>query len=294
MRRGLWSIAVAGAVIVAHPAAAKDALPLEPSSQWVLNYDDDSCALRRTFKDGEDLTYLELRRFAPGTSLQTMVASSRMKARNPADIRYRFGDEGEWDDLRALTLNMDGELKSGVLFESSIASPSALQSEGDMRGAPPDWRSIEHAAVGGVRTFALRGAFSKQMNLQLGPMTAPIDALNDCIDELMTHWGIDVEAHKTLTRQATPIDMQAAARMVGYPPKMVARSMPGLVNVRLAIDEEGQITGCHIQMPLSDPDFEESSCADIQHAFEFSPALDKDGKPIPSYWVTKVVFQIGY
>ena len=45
-------------------------------------------------------------------------------------------------------------------------------------------------------------------------------------------------------------------------------------------------------MPLSDPAFEESSCADIQHAFEFEPALDKDGKPMPSYWTTRVVFTL--
>ena len=44
---------------------------------------------------------------------------------------------------------------------------------------------------------------------------------------------------------------------------------------------------------LSDPAFEESSCADIQHAFEFEPALDKDGQPLKSYYVTSVRFQIG-
>ena len=63
--------------------------------------------------------------------------------------------------------------------------------------------------------------------------------------------------------------------------------------MRLDVDETGGITACHIQMPLSDPAFEESSCADIQHALDFDPALDKDGKPIASYWVTKVYFQIG-
>jgi len=78
--------------------------------------------------------------------------------------------------------------------------------------------------------------------------------------------------------------------MMDYPPAMLRKSMPGLVNVRLAIDEAGRITACHIQMPLSDPAFEESSCADIQHAFDFEPALDKDGKPIASYWITRVVF----
>lgn len=80
--------------------------------------------------------------------------------------------------------------------------------------------------------------------------------------------------------------------MMDYPPKMLRRSMPGLVNVRLAIDERGLITACHIQMPLSDPEFEASSCADIQHALEFDPALDKDANPIASYWITTVIFSL--
>jgi TonB family protein len=96
-----------------------------------------------------------------------------------------------------------------------------------------------------------------------------------------------------LTRPAVPLDFAAASSMVGYPPKMLRRAMPGLVNIRLAIDESGRVTACRIQMPLSDPEFESSSCADIQHAFEFEPALDKDGKPIASYWITRVHFEIG-
>ena len=118
-------------------------------------------------------------------------------------------------------------------------------------------------------------------------------ALNDCIDELMTHWNIDVEAHKTLTRPALPVNLPEVGSMIDYPPMMIRQNLQGVVNIRLAIDEAGRITGCHIQMPLSDPVFEESSCADIQHALDFDPALDKDGQPIKSYYVTSVRFQMG-
>jgi len=290
MRFNLWTITLASILsgVVAPPASAKD---LAPTSVWALDYADDSCALRRSFGEGRDHTYLEFRRFSPGTLLQTTVASGRMRARNPADISFRFGD-GEWSEQRAFSLVMEAPLKGGVLFTSTIVDPSDQAIDGDMPDANIDWRSIEQAATDGKRTLRLRGAFASELNMQLGSLRAPINALNDCIDELMTHWGIDVEAHKTLTRRPTPIDMAAASRMVGYPPKMAAKGMPGMVNVRLAIDERGMITGCRIQMPLSDPEFEASSCADIQHAFEFEPALDKDGDPIASYWITRVVFQI--
>jgi TonB family protein len=80
--------------------------------------------------------------------------------------------------------------------------------------------------------------------------------------------------------------------MMDYPPKMLAKGMPGVVNVRLAIDERGNVAGCSIQMPLADPAFEKSTCADLQHALEFEPALDQNGKPVASYWVTLVDFRV--
>jgi hypothetical protein len=125
-------------------------------------------------------------------------------------------------------------------------------------------------------------------------MATAIEALQSCIDDLKTRWRIDVEAHKTLSRPAVPVNLDEVPGMMSYPPKMLQLNMPGLVNVRLDINETGRITACHIQMPLSDPAFEESSCADIQHALDFDPALDKDGTPISSYWITRVHFSIAH
>ena len=78
-----------------------------------------------------------------------------------------------------------------------------------------------------------------------------IDArhMHQCIDELMTHWGIDVEAHKTLTRPALPTNLPEVPRMIDYPPMMAQRRLQGVVNIRLGIDERGLIIACRIQMP---------------------------------------------
>lgn len=288
-------VAVATVVAAARPAMAEEPPGLAPSSAWNLHYDTDSCALRRVFGEGENRIYLELRRFEPGVSLQVVVASSRMKPENPADFKFRFDGAADWSDVSfAPTMTLGGGFR-GVLFSSALIDlPEYDQLEDGLDAylRTIDYRAAEQAFAAKTRNLTLRGAFSKTVALQLGSMTRPVEALNQCVDELLYHWGIDVEAHKSLTRPALPINLPEIPRMIDYPPKMVQRSMPGVVNIRLGIDETGRITGCHIQMPLSDPAFEESSCANIQHALEFEPALDKDGKPIPSYWVTKVIFQI--
>lgn len=298
LHRLVMALALSNAV--AAPATAEDTSSLPPGSPWNLVYDDDSCALRRTFADGDRHGYFEMRRFEPGISLQVMVASESLKARDLLIYQYRWGDEPEWRDAGRLKITLDTGLGGVIFRDGFVELPDDLtdSTARDLYLRSIDWRAIEQEAAAridsiSVRASRVRRGHHSDLTLQLGSLRVPMAALNTCIDELITHWGIDVEAHKTLTRRATPIDMAGASSMVGYPPKMARQAMPGLVNVRLAIDETGRVTACRIQMPLSDPEFAASSCADIQHAFEFEPALDKDGKPIASYWITTVHFQIG-
>lgn len=297
---GIRDLAVLAAMsaAIASPALAADAPVLAPSTDWTLDYDADSCALRRMFGTGDEQVFLELRRFGPGPALQAIVSSNRQRPAQNSGFRYRFGEAGEW---RHVGLPITAKWNDG--FRGVIFSPYLLELPGydDATEPPPErvlyfrapeFAEAEVAEAASVDTLTLSRGFNRELTLRLGSMAAPIAALNECVAELMTHWGIDVEAHKTLTRPAVPTNLPQIPRMMDYPPKMLQQRMPGLVNVRLDIDAAGLITECHIQMPLSDPAFEKSSCADIQHALEFDPALDKDGKPIASYYVTKVYFQI--
>lgn len=278
----------------AHPVAAKT-LELAPASPWNLHYDTDSCVLRRAFGNDEQRTQLEMRRFQPGIGLQTTIISRAAKTTNQ-QYRYRFGSESEWEKVEYPLYLSSAEDFEGVIFRHWLVDVSL-----DEDSEPEEWSKfyIENdaaameAEVGAeLESLTISRAFRHELVLDTGPLEKPLVALNQCVDDLMTRWGIDVEAHKTRTRSAVPVNLPKASRMIDYPPSMLWRSQPGLVNIRLDIDETGRVTECHIQMPLSDPKFEETSCADIQHALDFDPALDKDGKPMKSYYVTSVHFRI--
>lgn len=293
MQNWMAALVLAVAALAASPAVAQDKKPgLAPSSQWVLDYADDSCAIRRLFGEGRDRGFVEFRRFQPSGPLQVIVASSRMRQRDPLAFEYSFNSDfgSGWVRGGSLAINMPDGFR-GVLFQAYIPLDTANITE----PIPPNFRfelqpRIESASAARLDTITVRNAFPSSLTLQLGSLEEPIAALNTCVDELITHWGIDVEAHKTLSQGVRATNMREVPRMMHYPPKMAAQRMPGLVHVRLMIDERGLQTDCHIQMPLSDPEFEKSSCADLEHALEFEPALDKDGKPMASYWATSVNF----
>lgn len=291
----LAAIVLAAAFGSARPAVAKS-LELTPVGPWNMHYDTDSCVLRRAFGSEGQRTQLEMRRFQPGIGLQTTVATkaARMTKR---DFRVRFGDEAEWEEVENPLYAEFAEDLEGVIFRHSLVDiPLDEDSEPEAWSRffiENDVSAMEAEAGAKIDSVTISRAFREELVLRTGPLEKPLLALKACTEELMTRWGIDVEAHKTRTRPAVPVNLEKAARMVDYPPKMLQKSLPGLVNIRLDIDETGRVTQCHIQMPLSDPVFEESSCADIQHALDFDPALDKDGKPMKSYYVTSVRFQMG-
>jgi hypothetical protein len=292
----LFSAIVALAFASAGPARAKE-LVLEPSSAWNIDYAADSCALRRTFGDGPQKTTLEMRRFAPDNVMQTTVATaaSRMgsgtfsyrldpdkKNRSPGFWHHLIFDQGQQGVIFGMAFE-DAPMK-GLHAEDFIKHAQLLASQ--------DFLDREAKAADEVSSITLAGAFSNVLVLKAGSLKAPLMAMRDCIEELRRHWGVDLGVQAKLARPAVPVNRTSVDRMMDYPPKMLAKGMPGIVNVRLAIDERGNVTNCFIQMPLADPAFEKGTCADLQHALDFEPALDQNGKPVASYWVTMVDFRV--
>jgi hypothetical protein len=278
------------------PAQAKE-LVLAPSSPWNIDYATDSCALRRTFGEGEQKTLLEMRRFAPDNVLQTTVASGAARL-GSGSFNYRFDpDKKQRSPHFWHHLHFDGG-QQGVIFGLALeeAPLDGLHADDLIKHeqllASHEFLDREAQTADRIASISIAGAFTNVFVLKTGSLKAPLLAMRTCTDELRRHWGIDVDAQAKLTRPAVPINRASVRKMMDYPPKMLARGMPGLVNLRLAIDERGNITGCFIQMPLSDPAFEKSACADLEHALDFEPALDQSGKPVASYWVTVVDFRI--
>lgn len=283
----LRSIVLAGlaAAGLCQQAAAKEPLVLEPSSHWELDYAEDSCALRRMFGEGEQQTQLEMRRYQPGSELQTTVASKAKIGRQA--IRIRFGSEPESIVQYPLFAEFGGGME-GVILDRSLQNVSPARNyerEGWTGQSLAAEAALEAETAERINTLTLADAFEHDLVLNTGPLRAPIEAMNKCIDNLLAHWGLDVEAHKSRSRSAGPVNL-AGRPPVGPPPRRLGTWGPA--QVRLAIDETGQVTQCHIRTPPGDPPSEERGCAHIRNEIEFVPALDRDGRPMKSYYVTGV------
>lgn len=290
------------ASLAMYPAYGKDEpIVLEPSSKWELDYSNDSCALRRMFSDGEKRVQVEMRRFSPGSSMQVSVLSDGWKMARQQfryePVEFRFEPAVAWRNAQSVLFARFGKEFEGVIFSSQIV-PSPIEEGREAKEddrpelSPAEIAARDTKAWAEATAFTIKGAFKDVLTLNTGSMLASHFAMSGCIDELLTHWGIDVAAHRTLSRPAKPQDMDALVkRVVGdYPMKMLARGMNGIVRVRLSVDSAGNVSQCHIQLEIADPEFEKSACEQMSPS-KFEPALDKDGNPIASYWVTTVIYR---
>lgn len=288
-------------------------LVLEPTSRWHMEYADDSCRLLRMFGKGEDQTVFFIERYEPGDLFFMLVASkaldsppavtglTRRIVRREEEPTFRFGPNGyEHDDP-----SQDGtfhELPATMVSWMRLIAPPDADAEDEEEVSDPG-ESARKPDIFGQGTSAAQEAAiswlefkrggSRPVRLALGSMGAPMAAMRKCTDELLTHWGIDLEAHRGLTRVAAPANNPGQwIRPSDYPTDLMVRGAQGLVQFRLSVGADGVPTQCHIQKSTRPEGFDKAACDALMRRARFEPALDANGQPIASYWRSAVRFVI--
>jgi len=291
--RFIFHVAALG--LCALPAAVRAAdepLQMAPASNWVMDYAEDSCALRRAFEGGGNRAYLELRQFGPGEQFQVTLGSDTL-SRTSRTPRTRFEpDDGLTERLPAYFFDRDG--MHGVLYTDSLR-PTALDLSPGRTGRFPDWPAAEREArERSVTGLTVIGSFERSISLSTGEMHQPMEAMRKCLDELLAHWGLDAAVQRTLSRPARPVDQMAWARRVqaSYPMDLLRAGRSGVVNIRLVVGADGKPSSCISNKDAPDSAFEKHACeATMRHA-RFEPALDINGVPVASYFTTTISYQV--
>lgn len=291
-------VATLAMLLWSQPAsAAKDPVYLEPSSKWVLRYEDDACKLIRTFGEDENKVIVVMSRYGPGEQFRLTLAGKPMQVRRgQRDIGLQFGAH---EDLQKIDY-MSGTMSDlpALIVEGTIriAAPTPEQQAALEEWTPESegaFEELDASRYVAAEYVLIDRARKAPLFLQTGPLGKPFAAFAKCMDELLTHWGIDVERHKNLSRWVEPLDSPAKwIRSRDYPRQMLMRGQQAIVAFRLSVDENGQATQCHIQQSTRPQEFDDAVCRSLMKRAKFRPALDGAGKPITSFWRNTVIFKI--
>lgn len=295
--RLMWLAALALATPSAGPAATPEALTLKRSSSWQVNYADDQCRLARQFGEGGQAVILFMDRYGPSEYFRLTISGALIKTDvEKADAEIQFGPGEQVQELSVLGGNLGAQ--PALLFSSRarIAALSAAE-EADIKKRPDSaWVAIAPISEDrkkAVRYLRVGKPLKAPIILQTGGMRAPLAALDTCVDNLLETWSIDVQKHKSLTRDVKPLSSPGnwvAAR--DYPMKMLRAGQPAIVEFRMIVETDGAPVSCHIQSSTRPKEFDDAVCGSLMKRARFLPALDADSTPIKSFYRNTVRFEL--
>jgi TonB family protein len=239
--------------------------------------------------------------FQPGDWFQLTLAGKPLSVGNTARLdktKVRFGPYEAEVEMAAQAgtvgagepaLLVRGSHRLGPPTEEERAAAEAAANEGARYELPPIGPAREAAAT----WLELTKVLTRDLVLETGPMDKPLAALRECSWDMVKSWGLDVGQQKTLTRK--PSSKRSPTTWIDssdYPTSMIRGGYEGIVNFRLLVDAAGRPTSCKIQTSTRPKEFDDAVCRAVMKRAAFDPALDAQGKPVPSYWIATVNFKL--
>ena len=277
------------------PQAARAAdKVLEPSDKWVLNYANDSCRLARAFGKDDDKVVLVLDQFMPAGTMDLSLIGKRLGrfGSNRVPLSSTFGPGLPAGEFREALTGTLGPAKTAILMTGPrdilnrpLAHKSGEPSEEILPTTP-----AQEVAITEVRI----AASSMRLTLRTGSMGAPLAAMRTCITSLVKDWGLDPAQQDALTKRVSPLGKPGTwLTPSDYPAGALAMGASAVVRFRIMVGADGVPTKCFVQQATMSPEFIKLTCDLLVKRARFSPALDRDGKPVASFYTNSVRWLAG-
>lgn len=282
------SLAIAMSMVAPALAQAKDKPPisLPKNGKWEINYDDDSCHLMAKFGEGQAAAIIRMTRYQPSDGFDLSIYGEPFKGGN-STMQVKIGFGIVPPVKREAILGSSGN-KLPLLLLTSERLDGWQRAQPD-QVAPPISQTLEAKA----RVIDLTVAGGKRYRLETGSFGAPMGAMRVCLSDLVKKWGYDPVQQAMLRAPAMPTKSPGAwLGSSDYPREALYNGYNGLVQFRLDISESGAVTGCNILHRTNPDEFADLSCKLLAKRAKFTPARDKDGKPVKSYFISKIRFVI--
>lgn len=270
-------------------AATDELLQMTPSSRWAINYEQDSCALQRSFENGSDRAALELRSFWDDDNLEVTVAST-VSSGAGREVRTRFEPDSKFSKSRDVGF-LQAPPMTGVRYTDSLL-PAELKTQASRRREWP--QSERDARERAITEMRIAGAFRQVLALRTGQMSDAMAALRTCLDNLKRRAGFDPVVQRSLSQKVVGFDqMNWARRAQGELPSEILRSRgSGYALLRVLVGSDGKVTACTSLRSSGAATFPKYACDTALKYARFKPAVDAHGKPVASATITKLTYSV--
>ena len=286
--------------------ASTEPTRLQPSSQWILDYAENSCRLIRTFGEGKAKTVLLLESGAPEQMDMLVIGKPLENNTDQVGARFlpvggktfqgRFAESATNRDPAFLWPNI--YLLPDDLIEKLERKAAEYSAKPAERPPPIDLAEQAISSSQGQQfaeeatELEIQARRDHPVILETGSMGKPIGMLEKCSRDSLKDWGVDPSLEDQIVRRAWAPQPTRWFGSEDYPKEMLMRGEESEVSIRLLVDASGKVTKCTSLSHFKEPAFNQITCANIIKRARLQPAELADGTKVPSYYTQRVVFQI--
>jgi hypothetical protein len=285
LKQLMLSVTIA-AVPIAGLAQGNEPETLKRTGKWVVDYDNDACHLAAQFGTGDDMMIMSLTRYQPGDWFDLSLHGRKLVSTEARrEVKVDFGLGGPIVEADAVN-GKAGDLPL-ILFGTTRLDGWKRTTPGEIA---PLLSPQQEAAVSGVTVMIKR---KKPFRLEFGSLAKPMEQLRTCQADLLQSWGYDPAVQATLAKPTRPVNSPAKwLSPDDYPQGAISVGHNGIVQFRLDVEADGSISGCHVLARTRPDVFADTTCRAVTRRAKLEPALGADGKPVRSFFVQKVHWQV--
>lgn len=280
------------ACLAASPLQAADEAPvvLEPSSQWVVDFAEDRCRLVRTFGPDDSRHVLIFEQGGPGRAFGLTAAGPGLVRFRSTRTSVRFGEFPPYLDKSSFTGTL-GTFGAAIIW-SNLAFAPIDDTAVDFPVFVPTLPEIDVEKAAKVSAISLQWGKSTLI-FNTGTLGDAVKVLNQCAQDLLGSWGLDLERHRTAARLPVWTNESEIVRsmIAAYPEKALRKEAQAIIRMRIIVDEAGRVAECKLVDATAEDGLSSPACKVMQKAI-FSPALDREGKPIRSFYLNNIVYRL--
>lgn len=269
------SLALA-ATLLAAAQSPTYAVPMAPSDKWLANMETDGCLLQRRYGTPDQSYVLGFRPWPMADFVEVVLLM-------PPSVG--LPTEG----YASVNLGKDQEpLK--VRFQSAVPTINDKKRRAVITRVPVDNLAELEAAPSITFQFS-RG---REFAFALNSTKQAFGVLDTCKRKLMEYWKLDPsEADKIGTPARPHGDPTRWYPPSAYPSRASSENRTGRVIIFFEIGLDGRVSSCRTVDSSNVEGLDERSCSLMMRNGRFSPATDRDGKPMVSHQVEVIRWSLG-
>lgn len=259
MKLKIWSLA---AVATSVQVSATPPAPTMPG-KWTVNYAEQECTATRRYGAGEGALALLIKPGHSGGSMRLVLANAWTKlsmSEFTATIDFEDGLAAfKTDTVPALTF---GPARAALIIDLPVTEVARLRAAREIRIHVP-----------GVIT----------RTVQTGPSVSLFKALDKCLADLRTFWGLAADAPlRPATAAKTDQNLDRLFSWSNYPTVDFHQAKTNAASVRLLVNQLGSVRDCLILSGTGSAALDIQTCQVFERSISYQPARDAAGKAIRS------------